>query len=143
MRWLTRCACGLAAMVVLWAAGTPLLDLATAGAFKGCTDRGDCLGDALGRALLAISVAIAAWWTATLVAGWLALRLLRVERAFGTAALGMALTMLLWWPFGELLVWTCVPGFAAAAFTTSRDVHPGVRGAVLGVLAVVALLIAS
>jgi hypothetical protein len=146
VRWYMRSGCGalagLVAWLVLWAA-TPLLGIALDGAFDGCTDRRDCVTDSLGRALLAVAVGITAWWTITFLAGWLALKVLRTDRAAGTAALGMVLTIVLWWRFGELMPVLCVPGFAIAAFAVSRDLPTGTRAGVLGALAIVTLLATS
>ena len=121
MRLMMRCGIGALAGAAAWlvlAVVVPAIGEALGNAFDGCTDRHDCVGDSIGSALLAVSVVITLWWLATFLAGWLVLRLLRVERALGTAALGMVFTMLSWVLFGELIPATCVPGFALAALAT-------------------------
>jgi hypothetical protein len=133
---------GLGAWLVLWAA-TPLIAIALENTFDGCVDRRDCVGDSIGQAIVAVAVGITVWWALTLAAGWLVLRILRIERAAATATLGMAMTLVLWWRFGQLVPVLCVPGFAAAAFGTSRDLNPSVRTGALGALAIVTLLVPS
>jgi hypothetical protein len=143
VRWPMRCGsgvlAGLAAGLVLWGVG-PLLGPVLKSIFEGCTDRRDCLTDSIGRAVLAVSVGVALWWTLTLVAGWLVLRLSRTESAGLTAALGMAISLVLWWRFGSLPL-LCVPGFAAAAFATSPDLPYATRGGVLGALTIAVMLV--